>query len=87
MFESKLSRRDWIARCAREIEVLVPLQVEDRYEVLSTAFVNDWAAAIWTVSQGLEPPELAAWTAVNEAQVVWEKDARHLRSGSSVSHA
>ena len=73
MFASeKLSRQDWIARCSREIEVLVPLRAEDRYEALSPAFVADWAAAIWTNTQGTEHPELAAWAAVKEAQVVWK---------------
>lgn len=73
MFASeKLSRQDWIARCSREIEVLVPLRAEDRYEALSPAFVADWAAAIWTSTQGTELPELAAWAAVKEAQMVWK---------------
>jgi hypothetical protein len=75
MSNVQLSRQEWVARCAREIEVLVPLRAEDRYEVLSHAFVNDWSAAIWTNSQGSEQPELAAWAAVKEAEVVWKSVA------------
>lgn len=73
MLSTQLSRQEWVARCAQEIEVLVPLRAEDRYEVLSPAFVNDWAAAIWTSSQGAEQPELAAWAAVKDAEIVWNK--------------
>ena len=75
MLSTQLSRQEWVAKCAREIEVLIPLRAEDRYEVLSAAFVNDWAAAIWTSSQGAEQPELAAWAAVKDAEIVWNKVA------------
>lgn len=80
---AQISRQDWVARCAREIEVLVPLRAEDRYEVLSADFVNEWAAAIWTSSQGAEQPELAAWAAVREAEIVWGKVPDELLSTTS----
>lgn len=74
MFDSqKLSRQEWVARCAREIDALVPLRAGDHHEALTQAFLGDWAAALWTASQGADQPELAAWAAVKDAQVVWDK--------------
>jgi hypothetical protein len=65
-----LSRQEWVTRCAREIDVLIPLRRENP-GLLSPAFLNDWAAAVWADCQGWEQPELAAWAAVKDAQKIW----------------
>jgi hypothetical protein len=86
MFSSeKLSRQAWVGRCAHEIGLLVPLGSGDPGEALSPAFLNDWAAAVWTGCQGDEQPELAAWTAVKEAQAVWSGKARPLRTNREIT--
>lgn len=72
-YSQKLSRDEWIARCAREIEMLLPQHAATEVEALSQGFLRDWAAAIWVMSQGAEQPELAAWAAVREARGIWNR--------------
>ncbi|HIV71775.1 MAG TPA: hypothetical protein H9903_12650 [Candidatus Aquabacterium excrementipullorum] len=66
----KLSRQEWIDRCALEIGVLIPLHLHDYVEEFSPALVVDWAGAIWADTQGSEVPEEAAWHAIDEVRNV-----------------
>jgi hypothetical protein len=65
-----LERQDWVSRCALELGTLVPSLLSGYIEELTPAFVRDWADAIWADTLGGEPPEAAAWDAVNEVRRV-----------------
>ena len=66
----RLSKQDWVTRCALEMGALIPSLLRNYAEELPPSFVLSWAEALWADTAGAENPEEAAWMAVNEVCAV-----------------